>query len=398
MFDYIILGAGIVGLSTAMQLKKRFPERKILVLEKENTIALHQTSHNSGVIHSGIYYKPGSFKAEFCRKGATELKQYCADKNIAFKTTGKLIVATSLSELNQLKSLFELSKTHNISVDFLDKKALYDEEPNISGLAAILVHATGIVDYQEVAKSFARDFAEAGGEIEYSSRALDIKETKDHIEISTEEKSHKAKYLIACCGLQADRIAKKMDLSVSFKIIPIRGEYYQLQRSKNHVVSRPIYPVPDPSVPFLGIHITPMMNGQTTVGPNAVVGWHREHYENSIAINVKDSFDSLAFPGFWKMGWKNKQYAFTETADSLLKKRYVQKVQRYCPSITASDLTAYPAGIRAQAVTNDGELVTDFLFAETPRSLHVCNAPSPAATSSIPIGAYLCDKIASSST
>ncbi|MGH1471384.1 MAG: L-2-hydroxyglutarate oxidase [Cellvibrionaceae bacterium] len=394
MFDYIILGAGIVGLSTAMQIKKKFPLRKVLVIEKEKNIALHQTGHNSGVIHSGIYYKPGSYKANFCRQGAQDLQKYCLENDVPFKITGKLIVATHQKELQALNDLFELSQANGVPVEFLSKGELREKESNVGGKAAIFVRNTGIVNYADVTESYANNFKKIGGEIVFSTKIIKIIEKKESIELVSEKNTYRAKYLIACCGLQADRVAGMMEIKTDFKIIPIRGEYYQVKGDKKHIVDIPIYPVPDPSVPFLGVHITPMMNGDMTVGPNAVVGWNRENYKPSVRINFQDSFDSLAFSGFWKMGWKHKRYAFNEIADSLIKERYVRRVQQYCPSIQSSDLTAYPAGIRAQAVRASGELVSDFLFAETSRSLHVCNAPSPAATSSLSIGQHLCDKIA----
>lgn len=399
LYDYIIIGGGIVGLATALQLQQRFPDHKILLLEKEKDIARHQTGHNSGVIHSGLYYQPGSFKARFCQSGADALKRYCREKEIPFRTPGKLVVATSAAEVDGLKKLFSLSGEHGIERRWLKAGELSEIEPNVQGLAAIQIPGTAIVDYRRVAKQFAADFLELGGSIKTGAVVRRIREDRDGMEIFTDEQEFRGRFLLACGGLQSDRLARQTGIHLDFRIVPVRGEYYQLPEDRHGLVQHLIYPVPVPGVPFLGVHLTPMINGRITVGPNAVFAWRREGYTDLDSPRGKfwrDARDSLAFPGFWRMGLKYWRFALAEGWNSRFKGAYLARVRKYCPQLTAADLQPYPAGIRAQAVARDGSLIQDFLFAESPRSLHVCNAPSPAATSSIPIGAYLCDKLTDS--
>lgn len=394
-YDTIIIGGGIVGLSTAWQLQQRFPARRILLLEKEAGLARHQTGHNSGVIHSGIYYAPGSLKAQFCRAGAAATLSYCRDYGIAFRQTGKLIVAVNESEEARLAQLHQLSEQHGLAVDYLSASALREREPKLVGRAALFVASTGIVDYLALSKSLAENFVALGGEIQCGAEVLALREDGTGIEVSTARVTYKGRFLVACAGLQSDRLAALMGLETDCRIIPVRGEYYSLAPQNNGAdwVSLPIYPVPEPGVPFLGVHITPMIDGRFTVGPNAVLAWHREAYQ-SPAFSWRDSLATLRYPGFWRMAARHWQYALRETWDSLFKRAYIKQVQKYCPGIGIEHLGPYPPGIRAQAVNAKGELLNDFHFATSPRSLHVCNAPSPAATSALPIGAYLCDKLA----
>lgn len=399
LYDYIIIGGGIVGLSTALQLQERYPRHKILVLEKESALAKHQTGHNSGVIHSGIYYTPGSFKARFCQSGAVALKRYCREKDIPYRSTGKLVVATSEAEHLRLQKLFSLSQEHGIRTEWLDGDQLKELEPKLQGKAAIRVASTAIVDYRQVARQFAADFQALGGTIKTATPVSQIKEERRELRVYSGRDEFRSRYLVACGGLQSDRLARQLGIAIDFRIIPVRGEYYQLPEHRRTLVKHLVYPVPVPGVPFLGVHITPMMDGRITVGPNAVFGLRREGYSASNRHWKelwRDAGESLTFPGFWRMGFKYWRFALQEAGNSHFKRGYLGSVRKYCPQLGLRDLQPYPAGIRAQAVARNGSLIDDFLFAESPRSLHVCNAPSPAATSSIPIGAYLCDKLTAS--
>lgn len=395
-YDYIIIGGGIVGISTAWQLQQRYPRKKILLLEKEKTFAAHQTGHNSGVIHAGVYYLPGSLKATLCKAGARATINFCQQNNIAYDRCGKLLVATSAVELERMDSLYERCLQNEIKADLLSRAQLLEKEPNIEGLGAIFVRDTAIVDYPTVALSMLHHFNELGGEARPRHAVTGIKESAT--EVIVEVKSHEEKlvfstnFLISCSGLMADRVAGMMKIPTNFQIIPYRGEYYRLPARLNKIVSHLIYPIPDPELPFLGVHLTRMIDGAVTVGPNAVQGWKREGY-GSLNISIRDIWQMLTFSGFWKASRNHLHSGLIETRNSLWKPGYLKQVQKYCPQIQLSDLLPYPAGIRAQAVLKDGTLVHDFLFAESKRSLHVCNAPSPAATSAIPIGGYICDKI-----
>lgn len=399
-YDYIVIGGGIVGLSTALQLQQRYPDYRILVVEKERSLARHQTGHNSGVIHSGIYYPPGSFKARFCQTGAAAIKRYCEQSNIPIKQPGKLMVATDEPELERLQALFARSKEHGIEAEWLSAEKLRELEPGIRGVAAILVTSTAIVDYRRIATQFAADFEALGGAIKTTSCVTGLQEDRDGISVMVNQSpSLRCRFLVSCAGLQSDRLARQLGIAIDFRIIPVRGEYYQLPAHRRDLVRHLIYPVPAPGMPFLGVHITPLIDGRISVGPNAVFTWRRESYLGGPfrwRELWRDARDSLAFSGFWRMGMRNWRFALTEAHNSWSKRAYLAAVRKYCPELRLEDLEAYPAGVRAQAVAQDGSLIHDFLFAESARSLHVCNAPSPAASSAIPIGAYLCDKLAAS--
>ena len=392
IYDYIIIGGGIVGVSTAWQLQQRYPDKKVLLLEKESEFAAHQTGHNSGVIHAGVYYEPGSLKAKFCRAGVDATIDFCQQHDIPFNQCGKLLVATNDLEVKRMEALYQRCKKNNIEVELLDKQQLKIEEPNIIGLGAILVRSTGIVDYQLITIKMAQEFQSLGGEYRLNTKVTQLKETAEDIRVSTSQGELSSRYLITCSGLMADRVVKMLDIKVDFQIVPFRGEYYQLPANKNAIVNHLIYPIPDPTLPFLGVHLTRMIDGSVTVGPNAVLGFKREGY-GKININLRDIKEMMLFAGFWKVLWKNLSSGLTEFKNSLFKNGYLTLVRKYCPSIELSDLKSYPAGIRAQAVMNDGSLVHDFLFANSERTINVCNAPSPAATSAIPIGGYIVDKV-----
>ena len=392
-YDFIIIGGGIVGLSTAMQLKSFYKNKNILLLEKEDQLASHQTGHNSGVIHAGVYYEPGSLKAKFCKAGLEETVKFCSKHQIPYEQCGKLIVATNEKEVARMQNLFERCKKNGLNPVILDKKQLLALEPNITGLAAIKVTETGIVDYVSMANKMAKEFLSNGGEIKLNSKIIELKEEKDHVQIQTKNgNKFKAKFLIACAGLQSDRLAKLMGLKIDFQIIPFRGDYYKLNKRHNTIVKHLIYPIPDPAYPFLGVHLTKMIDGSVTVGPNAVLNLSREGY-SKINFNLKDLKQMFSFSGFWKLILRSWKPGLSEIYSSLNKKSYLKVCQKYCPSLELSDLEPYRPGVRAQAVSKNGKLIHDFLVEETKRSLHVCNAPSPAATSSLPIGKYIVELV-----
>ncbi|EKO3930671.1 L-2-hydroxyglutarate oxidase [Vibrio fluvialis] len=396
-FDYVIVGGGIVGVSTAWQLKQQYPDKSILLVEKEAVFSRHQTGHNSGVIHAGVYYAPGSLKADFCKRGVERTLSFCAKHDIPVENCGKLLVATNEVEFERMQALFERCLQNELDVELLDAAQLKLAEPNITGLGAIYVKATSIVNYRLVTEKMAEEFKALGGEVCLSTEVVGLNETDQEISVQCRYKgspiTFHGQFLVSCSGLMADRMTKMLGLAKDFQIIPYRGEYYRLAPKHNQVVKHLIYPIPDPELPFLGVHLTRMIDGSVTVGPNAVQGFKREGY-GRVNISVRDVWEMLSFSGFWKVTAKNLKTGLVEMKNSLWKPGYLQLVRKYCPSIELADLQPYPAGIRAQAVLSDGTLVHDFLFAESPRSLHVCNAPSPAATSAMPIGEYICQKVA----
>ncbi|WP_028945861.1 L-2-hydroxyglutarate oxidase [Pseudomonas vranovensis] len=392
IYDYCIIGGGIVGLATAMALLERQPGASLVILEKENTLARHQTGHNSGVIHAGIYYAPGSLKADLCKRGAQATKDFCTEHQIKFDVCGKLLVASTPLEVQRMHALYERSQQNGLKVERLDATELQRREPNIVGLGGLFLDATGIVDYKQVCQAMARVIQAAGGEVHLSTTVQAIVENDDSVTISSDDKVWRARQLVACAGLQSDRLAALAGVKIDHQIIPFRGEYFRLPASKNDIVNHLIYPIPDPELPFLGVHLTRMIDGSVTVGPNAVLGLGRENYKK-FSVNWCDVAEYARFPGFWKTLWNNLGSGTTEMKNSLFKGGYLEQCRKYCPSLNIEDLLPYEAGIRAQAVMRDGTLVHDFLFAETPRMVHVCNAPSPAATSAIPIGQMIADKI-----
>jgi len=393
IFDYCVIGGGIVGLATAMRLLETRPGSSLVVLEKENRLAKHQTGHNSGVIHAGIYYPPGSLKAELCRKGSVATKTFCAENGIRFDVCGKLLVATSAAEVLRMEALYERSRQNGIEVARVGAEELKEREPNVRGQGALLVPSTGIVDYSEICRAMGCRIEALGGEIHLSTRVSGIRETAAAVDIDCEGKSWRAKKLIVCGGLQSDRLAMSAGLSIDHRIIPFRGEYYRLPPEKSAIVRHLIYPIPDPALPFLGIHLTRMIDGGVTVGPNAVIGFAREGYPR-LSVDLSDTVDIVRFPGFWKTAFSHRKSALQEFRNSFWKAGYLKECQKYCPSLDLSDLLPYEAGIRAQAVHKDGTLIHDFLFAETDRMLHVCNAPSPAATSALPIAEMIIARMA----
>jgi L-2-hydroxyglutarate oxidase len=393
MYDYVIVGGGIVGLSTAWQLKQKLPDSRVLLLEKEAQLARHQTGHNSGVIHAGVYYAPGSLKAKFCKAGLAATIEFCEAHDIPYEQCGKLLVATNQIELERMHALYERSIENGLDVELIDADELHRREPNVEGIGAFLVKSTGIVDYTKICVRMAELFEAIGGEVKLQTCVTGLQESPESIAVSTANgQTFETRYLVSCAGLMADRVTRMLGIDTDFQIVPYRGEYYRLPAKMDTIVKHLIYPIPDPDLPFLGVHLTRMIDGSVTVGPNAVQGWKREGY-GAFNFSPRDVADMLGFPGFWKVATKNFATGIAETWDSLWKPGYLKRVKKYCPSVQLQDLEPYPAGIRAQAVLRDGTLVHDFLFADSPRSLHVCNAPSPAATSAIPIGEYICEKV-----
>ena len=391
-YDYLIVGGGIVGISTAWQLLQRYPNKRILVLEKESHYAGHQTGHNSGVIHAGVYYQPGSLKADFCRRGNQATIKFCLEHDIPYEQCGKLLVATNQNEYYLMEKLFERAGENQIEVEWLDREQLKKREPNISGLGAFFVPQTGIVNYRKITNKMADLFKARGGEVRLDCEVLGLEEKSNGLRVRTYQAEFKTRYLIACSGLMADRLVKMLGIQPDFQIIPFRGEYFQLPPHKSNIINHLIYPIPDPEMPFLGVHLTRMIDGTVTVGPNAVLGFKREGYQKS-DVSFRDLKEMATFSGFWKVMQQNLKAGLSEFKNSIFKGGYLELVRKYCPQVTISDLTPYPAGVRAQAVAKDGTLIHDFLFVDTQRTFHVCNAPSPAATSAIPIGAHIVERV-----
>jgi L-2-hydroxyglutarate oxidase len=388
-YDFCVVGGGIVGLATAREILRRRPGASLVLLEKEADLATHQTGHNSGVIHAGVYYAPGSLKARLCRAGNLQTKQFCAEQGIPIEECGKLIVATTPIEVQRLAELRKRCDLNDIDTQEVAGTDLVTLEPRIAGLAALLVPSTGIVDYRRVALALAEDVRRRGGEVRLRSCVRSIAEYSADVKVVlTEGEPIRAGQLIACAGLQADRLARAARLDVQLRIIPFRGEYFQLPTAKSKIVRHLIYPVPDPELPFLGVHLTRMISGRVTVGPNAVLGFAREGYPH-FSFNLRDAAETLSFLGFWRVVRKHWRSALDEFQGSLMPSRYLQECRKYCPELTLQDLQPHPAGIRAQAVLADGTLVHDFMFADTPRMVHVLNAPSPAATASLPIAGVI---------
>jgi L-2-hydroxyglutarate oxidase len=388
-YDFCVVGGGIVGLASAREILRRRPGASLVLLEKEADLATHQTGHNSGVIHAGVYYSPGSLKARLCRAGNLQIRQFCAEQGIPIEECGKLIVATTPVEVQRLAELRKRCDLNGIDVQEVAGADLVTLEPRIAGLAALLVPSTAIVDYRRVALALAEDIRRRGGEVRLRSCVRSITEHSADVEvILTEGEPVRAGQLIACAGLQADRLARAARLDVQLRIIPFRGEYFLLPTAKSTIVRHLIYPVPDPELPFLGVHLTRMISGRVTVGPNAVLGFAREGYSH-FSFNLRDAAETLSFSGFWRVLRKHWRSALDEFRGSLMPGRYLQECRKYCPELTLQDLQPYPAGIRAQAVLADGTLVHDFMFADTARMVHVLNAPSPAATASLPIAGVI---------
>lgn len=385
---YCVVGAGIVGLSTAYHLLRADPDATVVVLEREATVAAHQTGHNSGVIHSGIYYEPGSLKARFCKAGERATKDFCREHGIDFAECGKLIVATSAVEDQRMGALEQRAAVNGIACRRIDRAELLDMEPNVTGTAALHLPRTGIVDYPAIARTLAALVGADRGDVRTGSAVVGIRESASGVTVSTEREDISCDRLVVCGGLQADRLAELAGLRVDVEIVPFRGEYFKLPATRAGFVERLIYPVPDPELPFLGVHLSPTVAGDITVGPNAVLGLARQGYPK-FSVNARDVARMAAFPGTWRVAANNVGLGVREIRNSLLKGSYLAECRKYAPALQKSDLLPAVAGIRAQAVRRDGTLIHDFVIAETARMTHVLNSPSPAATAALPIGEHL---------
>jgi L-2-hydroxyglutarate oxidase len=385
--DFVVVGGGIVGLATACRLQAVEPGARILLIEKEQAVALHQSGRNSGVIHAGVYYTPGSHKARFCRAGKQATRAFCDEHGIGYEICGKLIVATDEAELPALDRLYRRAVENGIEIDPVSAADAHRMEPNIRLAGALLSPTTGIVDFAAVARRMADLFTGRGGVLRTGLSVSGGSETAGGLRIDTDAGRIEAGRAVFCAGLHADRMARAFGAPVDFRIVPFRGEYFRIANQPPDLVRRLIYPVPDPARPFLGVHLTRKLDGGFTVGPNAVLARAREGYAGG--TSARDLADTLGWPGFWRLVARNAASAADELAASASRRLYLRKVQRYCPRVRLGDLKPYRPGIRAQAVARDGRLIDDFLFVQTDRTLHVCNAPSPAATSAIPIAAHI---------
>ena len=390
-YDLVVIGGGIIGLATAMRVTEEFPDLKVAVLEKETEVAQHQTGHNSGVIHAGIYYAPGSQKANFCSTGGVLLREYCDKHNIKYDMCGKLIVAVNDNEVPMLMDLYERGTANGaLGLKIIEKEEITDYEPHSTGVKAIFSPNTGIIDYTEVSKSYATQMMEAGGDLITGTELKSISEKDGQIYLETTDGTIRAKKILNCAGLHADRVAKMMGVDMGVKIIPFRGEYFSLIPERSDMVKGLIYPVPNPNLPFLGVHFTRRVNGSVEAGPNAVLAFAREGYKKT-KINFGDAFETLTYSGFLKMSLKYWTVGMKEQYRSLVKGSFVKSLQTLIPEITGKDLYSPGAGVRAQAVAKNGALLQDFSIAETENAIHVLNAPSPGATASLTISKYILD-------
>ncbi len=392
-YDVIIVGAGIVGLATGVKTLEKNPSLKILLLEKENDIAKHQTGNNSGVIHSGIYYKPGSLKAQNCTLGYNMLLSFCDEHKIKYDICGKLILATNENEIPIMNNIYERGIQNGLKdLKILNSKEINEIEPHAKGIAAVHVPQTGIIDYTEVSKKYLSVIKEKNGEIFFNENVIDIKIVNGTSTVYTKKNKYNSKIVVTCSGLQSDRLAKLTHKNLSYRLIPFRGEYYKLKKDSHHLVKNLIYPVPDPSFPFLGVHFTRLINNEVECGPNAVLAFKREGY-SKFSFSLKDSIDTFTWKGFHIVMKKHWKTGLGEFYRSYNKNAFVQALKKLIPDIEKRNLIQGGAGVRAQACLSDGSLIDDFLFIEDEGVIHVCNAPSPAATASLSIGQTISEKI-----
>jgi L-2-hydroxyglutarate oxidase len=390
-FDCAIAGGGIVGLATAMILNKRQPGLKIVVLEKEPEVALHQTGRNSGVIHSGIYYKPGSFKAKFAREGNQSMRTFCDEQGIPYDVCGKLIVATRESHLPGLDALYQRGLQNGLDVSQVSAETAREIEPNVACIRAIQVKSTGIVNYRQVSLKYVELFQKNGGTVKNDARLERVARNNGNYTLETTAGAVETRFFINCGGLHSDRIAGLAGEHAAAKIVPFRGEYYELVPEKRHLVKTLIYPVPNPQFPFLGVHFTRMIDGSVHAGPNAVLAFSREGY-NKTDFNWPDFRETLGYSGFWRLARRHLRDGCMEIYRSVRKQAFVRSLQELVPAVNEKDLVPSEAGVRAQALAPDGRLVDDFLIVNGPGSIHVFNAPSPAATASLEIGAEIASR------
>lgn len=388
-YDVVVIGGGIVGLAVALETTRRFPRSRLAVLEKEPKVAQHQTGHNSGVIHSGIYYKPGSIKARTCVEGAAAMVEFCREHGIAHEVCGKVIVATDDEEIARLKVLEERGKANGLQgLRWIGTEELRDFEPHARGVAAMHVPSTGITNYAAVCEKYVELMQAQGGTLRTSAQVSGIRAVDSEFAVETSAGTFGAKFLINCAGLFSDRVSRMAGVEPGVRIVPFRGEYYDLVPERSSLVRWLIYPVPDPRFPFLGVHFTRRIQGTVDAGPNAILAFKREGYQSG-DFNVRDAWGTLSFPGFWKMASKYWKSGVDEGVRSVSKVAFVKALQKLVPEIREEDLVPGGSGVRAQAITKDGALVDDFQFSPGKNMLHVYNVPSPAATASLAIGKTL---------
>lgn len=391
-YDVAVVGGGIVGLATAWQISQRDPQARIVLLEKENAVALHQTGRNSGVIHSGIYYKPGSLRAINCREGKVALEAFCDEHGVQWEQTGKVIVATSEKQFSALDNIFQRGQQNGVRCEIVDVDRLNELEPHTAGIKAIHVPESGIVDYPGVCSKLSELLTAGGASIRLSYPVTGIEQRTDDVILRSGADSVVAKQVVNCTGLYSDRIAKLSGQKMAEQIVPFRGEYFVLKPEAEHLCRTLIYPVPDPEFPFLGVHFTRMIEGGVECGPNAVLALAREGYTWG-DVNLRDLFESVTYPGFLKLAFRFWRTGAGEIWRSLSKAAFVRALQKLVPDIRAEHLVSAPSGVRAQALAPEGRLVDDFLILRNERVLNVCNAPSPAATASLNIGRLIAEKL-----
>jgi len=392
-YDYALVGGGIVGLAAAYHLSRRFPDARLVLIEKEAEIARHQTGRNSGVIHSGIYYKPGSYKARFAKAGAESMVRFCEEQGVPHEVCGKLIVAGREEELPALEELHRRGIANGVPVERISLERAKEIEPHVACIAALEVRSTGITSYRAVCAVLRAMLEERGAQIELGCRVLRVKEQSDKLVLETSRGEIETRFMVNCAGLHSDRLARSSGADPGSRIVPFRGEYYELVPERRHLVKTLIYPVPNPAFPFLGVHFTKMIDGSVHAGPNAVLAFAREGYFKT-TISPRDLAETLTFGGFWRLAGRYWRDGAAEIVRSLSKAAFVRSLQTLIPEVRAEDLRPCAAGVRAQALTPQGGLVDDFLFVPGKRALHVCNAPSPAATASLEIGQAIAERVA----
>jgi L-2-hydroxyglutarate oxidase len=391
--DVAIVGAGVVGLATAYQLLHARPDLRLVVLDKESTLGAHQTGHNSGVLHSGVYYRPGSLKAENCRAGKLALQQFCEAENIPFEICGKVIVATQQRELAGLQLVYERGKANGVACQLVDAARLRELEPHAAGIRALHVPEAGIVDYSRVCQRLAERITEGQqNQIVLSARVVALRRAGDRTVVETGAGEYAVRQVVNCAGLHSDRVAALSGADPKARIVPFRGEYYELVPAARSLVRNLIYPVADPAYPFLGVHFTRMIDGSVECGPNAVLALGREAYRK-LDLNLRDLVQTLSYPGFLRLAARHFKMGASEMYRSLSKRAFLRALQRLIPELRAEQLSPAPAGIRAQAVARNGQLVDDFLLMENEIAVNVCNAPSPAATASLNIGRLVAERV-----
>jgi len=391
--DVAIAGGGIIGLATAYRLQERYPGRQVVILEKEDRLAKHQTGHNSGVLHSGIYYKPGSLRATNCRDGKLAMQEFCEREGVPYDVCGKVIVAVDEAEIPRMENIYRRGQENGVKCEIIDADRLHELEPHAAGVKAIHVPEAGIVDYVAVCEKLGEKVRAAGGEILMGAKVTGVREQNGRVLVHSKAGDVEAGYFVNCTGLHSDRTARLTGHKSPAKIVPFRGEYYELKSDARYLCRNLIYPVPDPAFPFLGVHFTRMVHGGVECGPNAVLAFAREGY-SKLDVNLRDLLESLTYPGFLRLAMRHWKTGLGEMWRSVSKAAFVKALRRLLPDIRGEHLVAAPAGVRAQALERNGRLADDFLILDSARIVNVCNAPSPAATASLNIGRLIVEKLA----